>query len=153
MRAVIQRVAQASVTVDGETVGAIGRGLAVLIGVSATDSAFDAAYLADKIVHLRIFEDSAGKMNLSLLDTGGALLAVSQFTLLADCSRGRRPSFIRAAGPQAAEELYEEFVRSVRSRGVTVETGRFRTVMQVALVNDGPVTIVIDSSTENEATL
>jgi D-tyrosyl-tRNA(Tyr) deacylase len=151
MRTVVQRVKQGAVTVDGAPVGGIGPGLVVLIGVAADDTEADAGYLADKIVNLRIFEDSAGKMNLSLLEAGGDLLAVSQFTLLADCRRGRRPSFVRAAEPQKAESLYLIFVEAVRARGVRVETGRFGAMMQVALVNDGPVTIVIDSRASAES--
>lgn len=151
MRAVIQRVTRADVTVDGAVVGAIGPGLMVLLGVAEGDTPADSRYLAEKTVHLRIFEDEAGKMNRSLLDTGGALLAVSQFTLLADCRRGRRPSFIHAAPPDRAEALYLDFVAAARDRGVRVETGRFQAVMQVALVNDGPVTILLDSRGESEA--
>jgi len=149
MRAVIQRVTQASVTVEGTVVGAIGAGLMVLLGVAEGDTPADARYLAEKIVHLRIFEDESGKMNRSLLDTGGALLAVSQFTLLADCRRGRRPSFIHAAPPGRAEALYLDFVAAARDRGVRVETGRFQAFMQVALVGNGPVTILLDSRAEN----
>lgn len=145
MRAVVQRVSEASVTVAGERVGAIGPGAVVLLGVAADDTPDDADYLAGKIVHLRIFEDDAGKMNRSLLDTGGGLLAVSQFTLLADCRRGRRPSFVRAAPPERAETLYGVFVAAAARRGVPVATGRFRATMRVALVNDGPVTILLES--------
>ena len=144
MRAVVQRVSEASVSVAGEPVGTIGPGLVVLLGVAAGDTPEDAAYLAGKIAHLRIFEDEAGKMNRSLLETGGGLLAVSQFTLLADCRRGRRPSFAQAAPPEQAEALYEAFVAAAARHGVTVATGRFRAMMQVSLVNDGPVTILLD---------
>jgi D-tyrosyl-tRNA(Tyr) deacylase len=145
MRAVIQRVKQSSVKTDDQIVGQIGRGLLVLLGVTKTDSAEDADYLVNKIINLRIFEDEDGKMNRSLLDIGGELLAVSQFTLLADCSKGRRPSFIAAAEPDKAAELYEKFVTGVRQRGVGVQTGRFRAMMEVSLINDGPVTVIIES--------
>lgn len=126
-------------------VGRIGQGLLVLLGVAKGDRAEDADYLANKILNLRIFEDEDGKMNRSLLETGGELLAVSQFTLLADCRKGRRPSFIAAAEPGKATELYEKFVERVRQTGVAVQTGRFRAMMEVALINDGPVTIIIES--------
>jgi len=145
MRAVIQRVKQSSVKTEDQIVGQIGQGLLVLLGVTKTDSAKDADYLVNKIVNLRIFEDEEGKMNRSLLDIGGELLAVSQFTLLADCSKGRRPSFVAAAEPDKAAELYEKFVTGVRQRGVSVQTGRFRAMMEVSLINDGPVTVIIDS--------
>ena len=145
MRAVIQRVKQSSVKTEDQIVGQIGQGLLVLLGVTKTDSAKDADYLVNKIVNLRIFEDEDGKMNRSLLDIGGELLAVSQFTLLADCSKGRRPSFVAAAEPDKAAELYEKFVTGVRQRGVSVQTGRFRAMMEVSLINDGPVTVIIDS--------
>jgi D-tyrosyl-tRNA(Tyr) deacylase len=145
MRAVVQRVKQSAVKTKGETVGRIGQGLLVLLGVARHDSAADADYLADKIINLRIFEDENGKMNRSLLETGGELLAVSQFTLLADCRKGRRPSFVKAADPEKATGLYEKFVERVRQNGVAVQTGRFQAMMEVALVNDGPVTIIIDS--------
>ena len=145
MRAVVQRVTQSSVRADDEIVGQIGSGLLVLLGVAKDDTAKDVDYLANKIINLRIFEDQDGKMNRSLLDTGGELLAVSQFTLLADCRKGRRPSFIEAAEPEKATELYERFVEIVRSKGVRVQTGRFRAMMEVELINDGPVTIIIES--------
>ena len=145
MRAFVQRVLESSVKVEGEEVGRIGRGILVLLGVGHDDEAKDAAYLAEKVVHLRIFPDEQGKMNRSLLDVGGGLLAISQFTLWGDCRKGRRPSFVAAAEPAKAEELYEAFIRSARSLGVTVAAGRFQEMMQVSLVNDGPVTLLLDS--------
>ena len=145
MRAVIQRVQQSSVKVDDQIVGQIGSGLVVLLGVAKNDGTKDVDYLVNKIIHLRIFEDSNGKMNRSLLDTGGELLAVSQFTLLADCRKGRRPSFIEAAEPEKATELYQTFVDRVRHHGIRVQTGRFGAMMAVALINDGPVTIIIET--------
>jgi len=145
MRAVVQRVKKSSVKTNDEIVGQIGPGLLVLLGVAKTDSTKDADYLANKIVNLRIFEDEDGKMNRSLLESGGELLAVSQFTLLADCSKGRRPSFVAAAEPDRAAELYEKFVAAVRHRGVAIQTGRFRAMMEVALINDGPVTLIVES--------
>lgn len=145
MKALIQRVTRASVTVAGETVGKIGPGLVVLVGVASEDSAKDALYLADKAIGLRIFPDSDGKFNLSLQDTGGSLLAVSQFTLLADSKKGRRPSFTRAAPPDQAELLFNLFVENCRRSGLRVETGRFQTHMLVEIHNDGPVTILLDS--------
>ena len=145
MRAVVQRVKQSTVTTDNEILGQIGSGLLVLLGVAKGDTAKDADYLANKIINLRIFEDEDRKMNRSLLETGGELLAVSQFTLLADCRKGRRPSFIEAAEPEKATDLYERFVNVVRAKGVAVQTGRFRAMMEVALINDGPVTIIIES--------
>jgi D-tyrosyl-tRNA(Tyr) deacylase len=145
MRAVVQRVKQSTVKTDNEIVGQIGSGLLVLLGVAKGDTAKDADYLANKIINLRIFEDEDRKMNRSLLETGGELLAVSQFTLLADCRKGRRPSFIEAAEPAKATDLYETFVNMVRAKGVAVQTGRFRAMMEVALINDGPVTIIIES--------
>ena len=145
MRACVQRVTQASVTIAGEVVGRIDQGLLVLLGVASGDVVNDANYLAEKIVGLRIFEDEAGKMNRSLLDVGGAMLVVSQFTLLGDCRSGRRPGFSDAAAPETAVALYESFVAEVRKLGVPVETGRFRENMAVALVNDGPVTLLLDS--------
>lgn len=147
MRALIQRVSQARVVVEGEVTGEIGPGLLVLLGVAAEDEQKQLRWLADKIVGLRIFEDDAGKMNLSLAEVGGQLLVVSQFTLFGDCRKGRRPSFIDAAPPEKAEAMYEEFVDYVRGQGIAVGTGRFRTHMEVELTNDGPVTIWID--TEN----
>lgn len=145
MRACIQRVSHAMVIVDGEMCGQIDDGLVVLLGVAADDTDADAKYLAEKIVGLRIFEDEEGKMNLSVLEAGGDLLVVSQFTLLGDCRKGRRPSFVAAAEPGLAEQLYEAFVTAARSLGVRVATGRFREHMQVSLVNDGPVTLLLDS--------
>ena len=145
MRAVIQRVSRAEVSVGDEVVGKIGPGLLVLLGVANTDTQADADYLAAKITGLRIFEDDAAKMNLSLRDTGGAILAVSQFTLYGDVRKGKRPSFDDAAPAQLARELYEYFVNKIRESGVKCETGRFQAMMQVELVNDGPVTILLDS--------
>lgn len=148
MRAVVQRVNHASVTVDGVVVGRVDRGLCVLVGVGRGDEELDAAALADKVVGLRIFhdpEDEAQKMNLGLLEVGGAILAISQFTLFGDVRRGKRPSFTEALEPARAETLFEHFCAECRVRGATVETGRFRAQMQVALENDGPVTILIDS--------
>ncbi len=146
MRVCVQRVSEASVTIDGEVVGAIGRGLLVLLGVGQGDGEAHARWLAEKTAGLRIFEDAAGKMNLGLAEIGGAMLVVSQFTLLGDCRRGRRPSFAAAAPPELAERLYQVFVETVRATGVQVATGRFRQTMQVSLVNDGPVTLIIDSA-------
>ena len=148
MRCVIQRVTEASVTVEGEVIGQIGRGFMVLIGVSAEDTDKDLKYMAEKVPNLRIFEDEQGKMNLSLKDVGGAILAVSQFTLYGDARGSRRPSFIQAARPEQANALYEQLVAAWRAQGLTVETGRFRAEMQVALINDGPVTILMDSTKE-----
>lgn len=145
MRAVVQRVTGSSVTVGGETVGAIGPGVMVLIGVSANDTDRDLKYITDKVMNLRIFDDENGVMNRSVLDVGGSILAVSQFTLYGDARGGRRPSYIRAAAPEPANELYERAVAAWRQQGIHVETGRFRTEMKVSLVNDGPVTILLDS--------
>jgi D-tyrosyl-tRNA(Tyr) deacylase len=145
LRAVVQRVSHASVTVEGQVAGEIRAGLLILLGVGRIDNPESAAYLAEKISNLRIFADDAGKMNRSLLDTGGAVLVVSQFTLYADTRGGRRPSYIQAATPEEAVKLYEEFVRLLRAAGVTVATGVFQAHMQVELVNDGPVTILLDS--------
>ena len=146
MRCVVQKVTQASVTSDGELTGAIGKGFMVLVGVSVEDTDKDVKYMAEKVPNLRIFEDTEGKLNLSLKDVGGAMLAVSQFTLYGDARGGRRPSFIQAARPEQANELYEKLVAAWRAQGITVETGRFRTDMQVSLVNDGPCTILMDST-------
>jgi len=145
MRAVLQRVTRASVTVSGEVVGQIGRGILVLLGVEPDDTDEDARQLADKTIALRIFDDADGKMNLSLEEIGGALLVVSQFTLLGDCRKGRRPSFISAAPPELAEKLYNTFIGAAGSKGITIATGRFRAMMEVELVNDGPVTLLLDS--------
>ncbi|MDZ4859661.1 MAG: D-aminoacyl-tRNA deacylase [Candidatus Hydrogenedentes bacterium] len=148
MRAVIQRVRGSSVTVEGKVIGAIDNGLLVLLGVSDSDSEIDAEYLADKIAGLRCFSDEAGKFNLSLLDIRGSILAVSQFTLFGDCRKGKRPSFTGAARPELAVLLYEAFVKFSRERGVHVETGEFGAHMEVHLVNDGPVTLMLDSKKE-----
>lgn len=145
MRAVVQRVSQARVEVAGDVVGAVGRGVLVLLGVAVGDTPADAAYLAEKTAGLRIFEDGAGKMNLALADVGGAVLAVSQFTLLGDCRKGRRPGFTDAAPPDLADLLYNTYVTALRAAGLDVATGVFRTDMQVHLVNDGPVTLLLDS--------
>jgi D-aminoacyl-tRNA deacylase len=146
MRAVIQRVSQANVTVDSEITGAIGIGLLVLLGVSTADTETDADYLVEKITGLRIFEDSDGKMNLSVADVQGAILAVSQFTLYGDARKGRRPSFDAAARPEQAKKLYDYFVEKILAAGLPCETGRFQAEMKVELVNDGPVTILLDST-------
>jgi D-tyrosyl-tRNA(Tyr) deacylase len=145
MRAVLQRVTRAAVRVEGETVGEIESGLVVLLGIARDDTEQDARYLVEKIVNLRIFEDDEGRMNLSVLETGGALLVVSQFTLYGDVRRGRRPSWIEAALPAMAEPLYEFFVGEARLSNLQVATGEFRRMMEVELVNDGPVTILLDS--------
>lgn len=145
MRAVVQRVRRAAVVIEGESVAAIERGLLVLLGVAATDTPADVQWLAEKTAHLRIFNDAAGKMNLSVADAGGALLVVSQFTLHGDCRKGRRPSFIAAAPPEVAVPLYEAFVNALRALGLPVQTGRFGAMMQVELVNDGPVTLLLDT--------
>ena len=145
MRAVVQRVSRASVCVEGSITGEVATGLLVLLGVGPEDETSDADYLADKIVGLRIFEDEEEKMNRSVVDVGGAILAVSQFTLYGDVRRGKRPSFDAAARPERARELYEYFVSRVRAQGVRCETGVFQAMMQVELVNSGPVTILIDS--------
>jgi D-tyrosyl-tRNA(Tyr) deacylase len=145
MRAVIQRVSRAEVRVGNDITGKIGPGLLLLLGVSVDDTERDAEYLLDKTINLRIFEDAEGKMNLSLLETGGELLVVSQFTLYGDTRRGRRPSFIRSAPPDKANELYEFFVRTAQTQVTKVATGRFQAMMDVELVNDGPVTIMLDS--------
>ena len=145
MKAVLQRVSRASVTVGCEVVGQIGRGILVLLGVEHDDTDDDARQLADKTIALRIFDDAEGKMNLSLEEIGGSLLVVSQFTLLGDCRKGRRPSFIGAAQPELAEKLYNTFIGAAGSRGIPIATGRFRATMDVELVNDGPVTLLLDS--------
>ena len=148
MRAVVQRVSRASVTVEGDCIGSIGKGVVVLLGVGRDDTAVDADYLAEKVVGLRIFEDDDGKMNRCLAEVGGACLVVSQFTLLGDCRKGRRPSFVSAALPEQAEPLYQRFADGIRERRIEVATGRFRAQMDVELVNDGPVTLLLDSGRE-----
>ncbi|HUV50034.1 MAG TPA: D-aminoacyl-tRNA deacylase [Anaerolineae bacterium] len=145
MRAVIQRVKKSSVSVHNEIINEIGSGLLVLLGIAKGDDTGGAEYLADKITNLRIFEDENNKMNRSLIETGGEMLVVSQFTLLGDCRKGRRPSFIDAAEPVAANELYEQFVKKVEQRGITVKTGRFRAIMDISLINDGPITLILES--------
>lgn len=147
MRAVIQRVREARVNLDGETIGQIGAGYVVLLGIRTTDTQADAEGLAEKIVHLRIVEDDEGKMNRSILDAGGAVLSVSQFTLYGDTRKGRRPSFIDAAAPEQAEMLYEVFNSRLRTLGVPVQAGRFRAKMLVEIHNDGPVTLLLDTAT------
>lgn len=146
MRAVVQRVTHASVTVDGEIVGRVGAGLCVFVGVAEGDTEADAAALAAKVVGLRVFEDDAGKMNRDVLEHGGAVLAVSQFTLLGDVRKGRRPSFTSAMEPARASSLFERFCEECRAQGASVATGRFRTHMKVALENDGPVTLLVDTT-------
>jgi D-tyrosyl-tRNA(Tyr) deacylase len=146
MRAVIQRVSRAQVRVEGEIVGEIGKGLLVLLGVGKGDTEAQADSLLEKIINLRIFEDDGGKMNLSLLDVGGELMVISQFTLYADCRKGRRPSFTDAGSPEEAKALYEYFISQARSRGLIVASGIFQALMEVELVNFGPVTILLDSS-------
>jgi len=146
MRGVIQRVLEAHVKVDGQIVGQIEQGLVVLLGVAAGDTSADLKYLVEKTIHLRIFEDDDGKMNRSVIDVGGSILAISQFTLLGDCRKGRRPSFIGAAKPEEANAMYQQYIAQIRQQGVPVETGIFQADMKVHLVNDGPVTLVLDSS-------
>lgn len=148
MRAVVQRVSSSKVTVDDQTIGQVGHGLLVLLGVTHDDTSKDVDYMVDKITNLRIFEDENDKMNLSLKDTGGEILAVSQFTLYGDCRRGRRPSFTDAARPEIANPLYEEFVQKIRDLGINVGTGKFGAHMIVDLTNDGPVTILLESRKE-----
>lgn len=145
MRAVVQRVARGSVEVEGSIVGSINKGLMVLLGVSEKDSMEDVQYMADKILNLRVFDDEEGKMNFSLLDVAGELLLVSQFTLYGDCRKGRRPNYMAAAKPDKADELYNELVKLCRAQNVKTETGVFQADMQVNIVNDGPVTLIIDS--------
>ena len=145
MRAILQRVSEAQVQIDGATVGEIDHGLLVLLGVTKSDTAVQARWLADKIVSLRIFNDAEGKMNLDVAEVGGAILVVSQFTLYGDCSKGRRPSFIDAAAPETAIPLYEEFINAIKAHGIPTATGRFGAMMQVSLINDGPVTLILDS--------
>lgn len=148
MRAVIQRVKKSSVSVDNKVIGEIGTGLMVLLGVAQGDTADDADYLADKISNLRIFEDENGKMNKSLIETRGEMLVVSQFTLCGDCRKGRRPSFINAARPEQANGLYEYFVKQIREKKIGVKTGKFGAMMAVSLINDGPVTLIVESKTD-----
>jgi len=145
MRIVIQRVSQAKVTVQGKEVGAIGPGLCLFLGVAKGDTEEDSTYLVQKSVELRIFEDDEGKFNRTLLDVGGEILVVSQFTLYGDCTKGRRPSFSHAASPEEAERLYQQFVQKLREKGLKVATGQFQAKMEVSLVNSGPVTFIIDS--------
>lgn len=145
MRAVVQRVIKSQVLAEGIIRGSIGRGLMVLLGVEDEDTAADVSYMAEKITDLRIFEDDAGKMNLSLIDVGGDMLVVSQFTLLGDCRKGRRPSFIKAARPETAKKMYDDFVAICRNKGIHVEEGVFQAEMLVKIDNDGPVTLIIDS--------
>jgi len=146
VRAVLQRVTEACVSTDGAEIARIGAGLLALVGVGGDDTEQDADYMAGKIAAMRIFEDADGRMNLSAGDIGGSILLVSQFTLYGDCRKGRRPSFTSAADPARAEALYERLAEGIRSRGLAVETGRFQAMMQVALVNDGPVTLLLDSA-------
>lgn len=146
MRAVVQRVKTAKVMVDGAVVGEIGKGVLIFLGVGVEDTIDDADYLASKIVHLRIFGDDEGKMSLSLLETGGEALVVSQFTLWGDCKKGRRPSFVRAADPAVANDLYQKFIFFLKGKGLQVAEGRFQEMMDVHLVNDGPVTLLLDSA-------
>lgn len=146
MKLVIQRVSSASVRVEGKVTGQISRGLMILVGVAETDTKDDVEFAANKSANMRIFEDDEGKMNRSLLETGGAVLAISQFTLLGDTRKGRRPSFINAARPEKGNELYEYFVKILKEMGITVETGIFGAMMDVQLINTGPVTIIIDTS-------
>lgn len=150
MRVVLQRAKEAYVTVDNKKVGEIKHGLVCLVGFTEGDGPEAIAYMAEKLVHLRIFEDEAGKMNRSLLDVGGAILSVSQFTLYGDCRKGRRPNFMAAARPEVAEELYNAFNEKLRSYNVQVETGIFGAMMEVKLINDGPVTLILDSPTPKE---
>ncbi|MFB6468024.1 D-aminoacyl-tRNA deacylase [Cytobacillus sp. Hz8] len=145
MRIVVQRCKEANVKVAGEMVGAVGKGFMLLVGVTHDDTEKDAEFLADKISHLRVFEDGAGKMNLSLLDVGGGILSVSQFTLYGDCRKGRRPNFMDAARPDHALKIYDAFNRYLQAKGIQVETGKFGEMMDVHLINDGPVTLIVES--------
>ncbi|SDW67142.1 D-tyrosyl-tRNA(Tyr) deacylase [Marininema mesophilum] len=148
MRIVLQRAKEAKVTVSGETVGKIGPGLVCLVGFTEGDGEKEVRWMVDKLIHLRIFADEEGKMNLSLLDTGGAILSVSQFTLYGDCRKGRRPNFMSAAKPELATELYNGFNEALQGKGISVETGVFGAMMDVSLINDGPVTLILDSPSE-----
>jgi D-tyrosyl-tRNA(Tyr) deacylase len=145
MRAIIQRVSEAKVRIDGQIIGEIGQGLLVLLGVAKPDNSDIARWLADKIVSLRVFNDNEGKMNRDVSEIGGSILVVSQFTLYGDCSKGRRPSFVDAAPPQTAVPLYEAFINGIRANGIPTATGQFGTMMQVELINDGPVTLIIEN--------
>ncbi|PUF89920.1 MULTISPECIES: D-aminoacyl-tRNA deacylase [unclassified Geobacillus] len=145
MRVVVQRAKHAKVTVNGEVVGSIDHGLVLLVGVTHSDTVEDAAFIADKIAHLRIFEDESGKMNLSVLDVGGEILSVSQFTLYGDCRKGRRPNFMEAAKPDHALPIYEAMNEALRQKGIRVEMGKFGAMMEVELINDGPVTLIVES--------
>lgn len=149
MKAVVQRVTNANVTIDNEIFSAIGNGLLVLLGVEKNDTPKDADFLAEKIVHLRIFEDNQGKMNISLKDIKGELLVVSQFTLLGDCRKGRRPSFVNSAPPDLANSLYEHFITKTCQMGIPTKTGKFQAMMDVSLTNSGPVTIILDTRHES----
>ncbi len=148
MRAVVQRISRAKVTVENKIVGQVGKGFLVLLGISQDDTQDDVIFMAQKIAGLRVFRDTEGKMNLSLQDVGGQMLVVSQFTLYGDCRKGRRPSFVQAAPPEKADELYQSFVAEVRGQGIHVETGQFQADMDVELVNEGPVTLLIESNKE-----
>lgn len=148
MRAVVQRVTHSKVEVDQAIVGEIEQGVCVLLGIGDEDTMEDVKYMADKIINLRIFEDNEGKMNLSLLDIGGKILAISQFTLFGDCRKGKRPSFIKAAKPDVANDLYEKFIEVNKEKGVKIEKGKFQADMMVTILNDGPVTLLIDSKKE-----
>ncbi|MCL7746939.1 D-aminoacyl-tRNA deacylase [Halalkalibacter alkaliphilus] len=145
MKVVLQRTKKSSVSVNGETVGQIESGLTLLVGITHEDKSEDVTYVADKIINLRIFEDADGKMNLSLLDVKGQILSISQFTLYGDCKKGRRPNFMNAAKPDLAKELYDQFNDELRSKGIDVQTGEFGAMMEVSLVNDGPVTLIVES--------
>jgi len=148
MRAVIQRVKSAKVEVGSRVIGKIGQGLLVFLGVSREDNYEDADYLIEKIINLRVFDDEEGKLNLSLLDIGGEILLVSQFTLLADCRKGRRPSFVNAANPETAQKIYHYFIEQIKQRKIPLATGEFQSHMEITLINNGPVTIILDSKKE-----
>lgn len=145
MRTVVQRVSKAQVSIEGDVKGVIGKGLVILLGIRREDTTKELQWLVDKVVHLRIFEDESGKMNKSLTDIGGEMLIISQFTLYGDCRKGRRPGFSTAAPPAIAEPLYQQFIKEVKAKGITVATGTFQAEMQVELINDGPVTLLLDS--------